>query len=140
MFTEREAQRRVANEYTAHDLVVVLTCSVLEGRFGLRREAVSALVPGIAEAVARPTSVGGSSRLVLCVDPPSVRRVDGASFVEEGLVLALDPVFDQVDNYLLPGGSARVAAQKSFAFGQVTLVAKPVGQRSEPKVKGRRRS
>lgn len=139
MYVVRDAQPRVANEYTAHDLVLVLIVSMLESRFGLRRDAVAALASGIAEALARPAAVDSAGWLLLCVDPLQVQRLDSVPAVAEGIVFALDPVFDRIDDYLLPGGTARSAMQGALALGPVAMIAKTAPQRTT-KSAGRRRS
>lgn len=121
MYARREAQARVASEYTTHDLVLVLICCLLEGRLGLKREAVILLAPSIEQALARPAPVGASEWLVLGLDPPQADRLELLANVGDGIVMSLDRVFEQVDHYLVPGGTVRRAVQSNLALGPVVM-------------------
>lgn len=121
MYARRDAQERVANKYTTHDLVLVLICCLLEGRFGLRREAVVELAPGVEQALARPSVADASGWLLLSVQPSQVRRVERPEDLSDGIVMSLDPVFEQVHHYLVPGGNTRQSVQGVLALGPVAL-------------------
>jgi hypothetical protein len=121
MYARREAQARVASEYTTHDLVLVLICCLLDGRFGLKREAVVALAPSIEQALARPASAGASEWLVMRLDPPQADRLERPATVDDGIVMSLDRVFEQVNHYLVPGGTVRREVQGNLALGPVAM-------------------
>lgn len=121
MYAERRGKARIATVYTAQDLIVVVLCCRLETRYCLRREAVSTLAPHISKELARPRSVDRHARLVLKFDPPSATYVEKVNDLADGLIVALEPVFEQVDDYLLPSHSLRVSTQRDLALGPVAL-------------------
>lgn len=121
MYAERRGRARIATLYSAQDLMVVALCCRLETRYSLKREAVAALAPHISKELARPRSVARHARLILEFDPPSATYVEKVGDLADGLIIALEPIFEQVDDYLLPGHSARVSMQRDLALGPVVL-------------------
>lgn len=121
MYSTRSSTPRIASCYTAQDLVLVGLCCVLEVRCSLKREAVVVLAPHIAKELAQPRAVTPSARLVLTFDPPSATYQEKLEDIQEGLVVALRPVFDQVHSYLLPDPSFRhgLQHQRDLALGPV---------------------
>jgi hypothetical protein len=88
----------------------------LETTHGLKRSAVASVVEPIQEALRGPRSREESPMLRISLEPPSAvclveGRLDG-----EGTVVALDPIFQQVDNYL-DGESSASNLQPSLPFG-----------------------
>ncbi len=121
MYAERRVKARIATVYTAQDLMVVALCCQLETRYSIKRETVAALAPEISKELARPRPVAQQARLVLGFDPPSATYVERVDDLAEGLVVALEPIFERIDDYLLPGRSVRANIQRNLAFGPVAL-------------------
>lgn len=112
-----KTEERVAREYSAHELLVVVICCELESRYGLRRNAVAELVSTIADTLSRPRQVARDPRLVVCITPPSVQYLDDFSAVQEGLVIPLARIFQQVDDYLIPSRTAKSSFQPQLDLG-----------------------
>lgn len=91
---------RVAREFTPRDLVVLGVTQVLEDRYGLRRTAVAELGLHLQSALAGPKGVNRDARLSISVRPPSVDYLDAGAIATEGLVIALGPLFEKIDDYL----------------------------------------
>ncbi len=111
---------RVAREFTPRDLVVLGVTQLLEVRYGLRRTAVAELGLQLQSALAGPKGVNRDARLAISVRPPSVDYLDDGVIVTEGLVIALGPLFEKVDDYL------SFEPQLSLQFGP-SLVARKYG-------------
>lgn len=91
---------RIAREFTKHDLLVLAVVVRLEAKHGLRRAAVANVVEQIQDALRGPRSRGSSSMLRISLEPPSAVRLDERGLDQEGTVVALDPIFQQLDDYL----------------------------------------
>lgn len=91
---------RVAREFTPRDLVVLGVTQVLEDRYGLRRTAVAELGLHLQSALVGPKGVNRDARLSISVRPPSVDYLDAGAIATEGLVIALGPLFEKIDDYL----------------------------------------
>lgn len=116
-YASRNTQVRVAKQYTAQDLLVVRTCAQLESRYGLQRGAVADLSDALRSALSGPRPVSATARLLLTFDPPDVRYVEATVSVEEGLLVPLAPIFQAVDEYLLPGRAQLGWGQHELGFG-----------------------
>src|SRR5438105_3048636 len=120
MYANHGTQARVAAEYTAHDLLVIALCCRLESHYSLRRTAVVAVAQDLYRQLGGPRSVAPDAKLLLRFDPPSAVYLQHASHVDDGLVVALEPLFRRVDEYLLP-------APLTWRGPQGTLPLSPVG-------------
>lgn len=116
-YASRNTQVRVAKLYTAQDLLVLRTCSQLESRFGLQRGAVAGFSDGLRCALSGPRPVSATPRLLLTFDPSDVRYVEATERIEEGLLVPLAPIFQAVDEYLLPGRAQLGWGQRELGFG-----------------------
>lgn len=116
-YASRNTQVRVAKQYTAQDLLVVRTCSQLESRYGLQRGAVAGFSDGLRSALSGPRPVSATARLLLTFDPPNVRYVQDTESIDEGLAVPLAPIFQAVDEYLLPGRAQLDWGQRELGFG-----------------------
>lgn len=116
-YASRNTQVRVAKHYSAQDLLVLRTCSQLESRYGLQRGAVAGFVDGMRSALSGPRPVSTTPRLLLTFDPPDVRYVEATERIEEGLLVPLVPIFQAVDEYLLPGRTQLDWGQRELGFG-----------------------
>lgn len=128
-YASRNTQVRVAKQYTAQDLLVVRTCAQLESRYGLQRGTVAGLSDALRSALSGPRPVSATARLLLTFDPPDVRYVEATVSIEEGLLIPLAPIFQAVDEYLLPGRARVDWGQRELGFGPQAVnstVAAPV--------------
>lgn len=105
---ERDGRPRAATSYSMQDLVFVALCCRLEQHYGMKRDKVAALSTHISAQLEEPRE-NGIERLLVRFDRPSVELVSEVKGLADGLVVSMDPVFDQVNEYLLPGGGARSA-------------------------------
>lgn len=105
---QRFGRRRAATLYSLQDLLFISLCCRLEQHYGLKRDKVAALAPHISAQLDGPREAV-FDRLLVQFDPPSARNVNTIDGVVDGLIVAMEPVFEQVDGYLLPGGSVRSA-------------------------------
>lgn len=103
-YREEKPVPRVAREFTPHDLVVLSVTQSLEHRFGLRRAALSVLGELLRAALSGPKEASRKARLVISIQPPEVEYLDRFITEKEGLVIALGPIFEKVDDYLSYGG------------------------------------
>lgn len=116
-YANRNAQVRVAKQYTAQDLLILQTCVQLESRYGLQRVAVANLSNALRSALSGPRPVSATARLLLTFSPPDVRHVEATESIEEGLLVPLAPIFQAVDEYLLPGRVRLDWGQRELGFG-----------------------
>lgn len=107
---------RIAREFTRHDLLVLAVVVRLEVTHGLKRAAVAAVVESIQEALRGPRSREPFPMLRISLDPPSAVCLMERQIDEEGTVVALNPIFQQVDSYL-DGESADSNLQPFLPFG-----------------------
>ncbi|TWO70029.1 hypothetical protein FN976_16940 [Caenimonas sedimenti] len=103
-YREEKAAPRVARQFTPHDLVVLSVTQTLESRLGLRRAALSVLGEPLRAALSGPKEASRKARLVISIDPSTVEYLDRSITEKEGLVVALGPIFEKVDDYLSYGG------------------------------------
>ena len=116
-YASRNTQVRVAKQYTAQDLLTLQTCVQLESRYGLQRGAVAGLSNALRSALSGPRPVSATARLLLTFSPPDVRYVEATESIEEGLLVPLAPIFQAVDEYLLPGRARLDWGQRELGFG-----------------------
>lgn len=101
-FARRRAEARVARVYSNLDaLLIVLLCR-LETVYGLKRSVVSTLCEAIAATFSAPRAVSSRACLIVNVRDATCVYVDKSPVVEDGLVVALGPIFMAIDAYLLP--------------------------------------
>lgn len=101
-FTRRRTEARVARVYSNHDVMLVALLCRLETAYGLKRSVVSALSEPIATAVTAPREVSKQACLILRIHDLACEYVDGPPSINDGLVVALAPIFLAIDSYLLP--------------------------------------
>lgn len=101
-FARRRVEARVARVYSNYDVALVVLLCRLETTYGLKRSVVSALCEPIAATMAGMSEVGKQACLILRVHDATCEYVDAAPLINDGLVVALDPIFLAIDTYLLP--------------------------------------
>ena len=116
-YASRNTQVRVAKQYTAQDLLVVRACSQLESRYGLQRGTVAGFSELVRSVLSGPRPVSATARLLLTFEPADVRYVEATESIEEGLLVPLAPIFQAVDEYLLPGRTQLAWGQRELGFG-----------------------
>ncbi len=109
---------RVAREFTPKDLVVLGVTQVLEDRYGLRRAAVAKLGPQLQSVLSGPRAANRDARLAISVRPPRIDYLEAGVQPSEGLVVALAPLFEKVDDYLT------FEPQLTLQFGPSLVVAR----------------
>ncbi len=116
-YATRNTQVRVAKQYTAQDLLVVRACSQLESRYGLQRGTVAGFSDAVRSVLSGPRPVSATARLLLTFEPADVRYVEATESIGEGLLVPLAPIFQAVDEYLLPGRAQLNWGQRELGFG-----------------------
>ncbi len=116
-YANRKTQVRVAKQYTAQDLLVVRACSQLESRYGLQRGTVAGFSDAIRSVLSGPRPVSATARLLLTFEQAEARYVEATEIVGEGLLVPLVPIFQAVDEYLLPGRAQLTWGQRELGFG-----------------------
>lgn len=99
-FCDEKPSPRVARDFSAKDILTLSVTAALEHQLGLRRQAVGSLGRELQAALSGPKKVNRAARLVVTVQPPKVVYVNLASTDHQGVVIALGPLFDKVDQYL----------------------------------------
>lgn len=121
-FDERAERARVAREYSPQDLAVLTVCCELESRYGLRRDAIGTLVEELRKAISGPRSVSSNARLIISVSPLSVKYVDDAENVAEGIALPLGGIFRRIDNHLTIDSKSEWGGQRNLDLDPVIVV------------------
>lgn len=116
-----QAQPRVARTYTPQDFLVILVACELDSKYCLRRTAIASLLPQIVRELSGPRPVAIQPKLILNVNPPSVRYVDTEINISEGLVLPLTDIFMRVDGHLLQAGGELPTQQNELNFGPMLI-------------------
>lgn len=129
-YASRDTRVRVAKQYSAQDLLVVRACSQLESRYGLQRGTVAGFSDAVRSVLSGPRPVSATARLLLMFEPADVRYVEATESIEEGLLVPLAPIFQAVDEYLLPGRAQLDWGQRELGFvpqaiGSATVAALP---------------
>lgn len=131
-YASRNTQVRVAKQYTAQDLLVVRACSQLESRYGLQRGMVAGFSDAVRSVLSGPRPVSATARLLLTFEPAEVRYVEATESVGEGLLVPLAPIFQAVDEYLLPGRAQLNWGQRELGFGPQAIGSAPVAAEPVP--------
>lgn len=130
-YASRNTKVRVAKQYTAQDLLVVRACSQLESRYGMQRGTVVGFSDRLRSVLSGPRPVSATDHLLLTFDPPDVRYVEVLDGVQEGLLVPLAPIFQAVDEYLLPSHAQASWSQRELGFAPRTVPA-PALATAEP--------
>jgi hypothetical protein len=111
-----ETHQRVARRFSQHDFLVMIIACELDKRFALKRTAIAALLPKIAQELIGPRPVAVAPKLALTACPPSAQYLDGEAIISDGFVLSLVDIFARVDGYFLhlKGGSFGRPPSRSF--------------------------
>jgi len=125
-YASRNTQVRVAKQYTAQDLLVVQACSQLECRYGLQRCTVAGFSDAVRSILSGPRPISATAGLLLTFDPAEVRYVEATEGIREGLLVPLAPIFQAVDEYLLPGRAQLNWGQRELGFGPQAIGAMAV--------------
>lgn len=96
---ERPAPR-VARQFSGKDLLVLSITQVLESRFCVRRTALSQIGHQLQSALSGPRLRGSEQVMVLTIQPPLVRIINARLEETEGILIPLEPLFEQVEAYL----------------------------------------
>lgn len=123
-YATRNTKVRVAKQYTAQDLLVVRTCSQLESRYGLQRVVVTGFSDLLRSVLSGPRPVSATARLLLTFEPLDVRYVESLEGIHEGLLVPLVPIFQAVDEYLLPSHAQASWNQRELGFGPLAVNSK----------------
>lgn len=115
-YAEYAGSPRVAREFTRHDVLVLSVAVHLEQKHGLQRAAIAAVIEQVYAELRGPRPANPSPLLHISIDPPSAIYLAEKHIEDEGTVVALGPLFRQVDDYL-DGDSIGNDSQPSLPFG-----------------------
>lgn len=115
-YADRAGSPRIAREFSRHDLLVLSIAIRLEAKLGLQRAAIGAVVEQIYAELHKPRAMTPSPLLHISLDPPSITYLTNKQVEIEGTMIALEPVFKLVDDYL-DGDIAENVLQPSLPFG-----------------------
>lgn len=101
-FSRRRTEARVARSYSNHDVLVVVVLCRLETVYGLKRGILASLCEAIAASLTAPRKVSREACLILRAQDATCEYADTAPLINDGLIVALGPIFLAIDCYLLP--------------------------------------
>jgi hypothetical protein len=116
-YAVRDTKARIAKQYTAHDLLVLAACARLENRYGLQRATVAGFSEQLRQVLSGPRPISTAAHLLLTFEPPEVRYVEEPLGLLEGLLIPLPPIFQAVDEYLVPEHTRASWSQRELGFG-----------------------
>lgn len=116
LYADYAGSARVARTFTRHDVLVLSVAVRLEQTHGLRRAAIAAVIEQIHAELRVPRPTNPAPRLHISIDPPTATYLAEKQIEDEGTVVALGPLFRQVDDYL-DGDSVAEEPQGSLNFG-----------------------
>lgn len=131
------AQPRVARTYSPHDFLMLLIACDLD-TMGLKRSAIALLLPAIAQELSGPRPVARHPKLVLTLNPPMARYVDGEVTIEEGIVRPLSSIFARADFQIVQTGRDLPYSQGSLNFAPALITEGANPQVVGSKVRGGR--
>jgi hypothetical protein len=110
---------RMARSYSARDLIVLCVVHKLETVLCTRRKAIASVFRQLQSALSGPKPISAGARLVITFEPPRVEYYDEReiSVLEEGVILSLQPILDQVDHYLGAGQVLTSTSQANLRLG-----------------------
>ncbi len=120
-FARRNTAARIAKNYSAQDLLLIRTCTQLETRYGLQRGTVANFSDALRSVLTGPRHVSKTASLLLSFDPADVHYLEATGGFEEGLLVPLAPIFQVVDDYLLPGTGQLSWQQHNLGFVPQTV-------------------
>ena len=112
---------RVAREYSAAELLVIVICCELEESFGLRRKVIGALSNDILRCLSRPRNLHKAACLHIQVQPQSVTYFNDLVAVKAvvGLVVPLGNIFERIDAYIKQHSFSSPDQQRLLNFGPI---------------------
>lgn len=106
-----------ARIFSKVELLVITVVSVLEQRYGLKRNAIKIISPQLRSSLQKPREVDRFACLVVVVGENQVSFSQITQPVPEGLVVPLAPIFNDIDSYL---GATVKRKQLEISFGSVS--------------------
>ena len=101
----------------SHDFLVMIVACELDKTFALKRTAIAALVPKIAQEFAGPRPVAKSPKLFLTACPPMARYLDGETNIAQGFVLSLTDISSRVNEHVFQVKSDTSTRPSQRSFG-----------------------
>lgn len=86
--------------FTRVELLSITIVTFMEQRYGIKRVAIGAIIESLIKALQSPREIDSLACLIIITGEPSVRFSRLNEPVEEGLVIPLAPIFNQLDTYL----------------------------------------
>ncbi len=118
-FACEDSVEKSARIFTRNELLAICVIARMETKHGVRRAAISDVASKIKESLQGPRPVNPNAWLKVSFEPPVVTYVDGNVALEEGNLIPLGPIFDQVDRYL--GAYSYSGVQSELPLGPVIL-------------------
>ena len=117
-YSGQVALPRVAREFSFQDLIVLSVISILEKNIGMQRAMVVPIAALLPRTLSGPKKVNRDARLMISFEPPIVKYVATGLPTSDGVLLSLGPIFERVDQYLLPDEAER---QTNLKLGPVLI-------------------
>lgn len=111
-YSAQVALPRVARGFTFQDLIVLSVINALEKHMGIQRAMVVPIAVLLPQALSGPKKVNRDARLIISFAPPLVKYVSTGLPASDGVLLSLRPIFERVDQYLMPDEDERQANLK----------------------------
>lgn len=107
---------RVAREYSVQEMTVIAVCCGLEEQCGLRRDVIAELVLEMRKVLTLPREPNSDLRLVVSIRPVTVSCLREGDSAATGTILALSPILDSIDEYLMIDRGTSQEKQRSLEF------------------------
>jgi hypothetical protein len=109
-FSERTVLPRSAREFTSQDLIVLSVLVELERQIGVERDTAVSIEPLLRKALSGPKNVDSNARIFMSFNPAFAQYLTNGPLPQyDGVIVLLGPIFNRIDHYLIPGGTARQA-------------------------------
>ncbi|MFK5950271.1 MAG: hypothetical protein QM500_16040 [Methylococcales bacterium] len=104
--------------FTRVELLAIVIISFMEQRYGIKRAAIGDILEQLLSTIQSPREVDPQACLIIIASEGSVLYTQLNETVDEGLVIPLAPIFDQLDTYL---GAKTSQKQIEISFGPSVL-------------------
>jgi hypothetical protein len=93
--------------FSPQELGIVAVLCAIERDYAIDRKKLALVADDLRRALSGPRTANRNARLVLSFNPPTATYSETDAAVPQGLLIALGPIFAQVDEYLGVSGSSR---------------------------------
>lgn len=127
IYAEQKTSARVAREFSRGDMSVLSVVYVLDQQFNIRRAAIARIIDQLCQSLSGPKVINQEARLLITFDPPFVRYVTEQEPIQNGVLVALGPIFERVDTYIAGNPLDENNPEPEFDFGPTLIPSKSMG-------------